>query len=322
MKLRGPAVVGSALMLGALGCTLTKSDLRKQADTWMPTLGRGELGATGRLIVPKQCALRMALVARPPEDEAFQEALWKVADTQAIGDEARLALEANGLRVGVVTGDLPPEVRTVLTAPPPNKVDLSTVILPDGESTLIDPGAAADELNLLLNRGASVAGKRYQDAHGHLRLIVAREGETGVTVQVLPEIAHGPVRQGWSSASGGAGALAPQQLIMRNGQQEETFRDLAASLALGPNQVLVVAALPEKKGSLGHFLLVRTVPNSDRPLHQVFFLWASRSDESTPEGPPSLLPADDPPTADPPARRASATATATATTASAGQGVN
>jgi hypothetical protein len=297
-----------------LGCSFTKTDLDKAAESWVPTLGRGELGSVGRLIVPKQCALRMALVSRPPEDAGFQEALWKVADTQAVGDETRQALEANGLKVGVITGDLPPEVRAVLTAPPPNKVDLSTVILPDGENTVIDPGAAADELNLLLSLGSSVAGKRYQDAHGHLRLSVSREGETGVSVQITPEVAHGPVRQGWSSASGGAGALAPQQLIMRSGQQEETFRELAASLELRPNQVAVVAAVPEKKGSLGHFLLVRMVPNSDRPLHQVFFLWASRSGEGMPGDLPSLLPADDPTATETPARRATATATTTAST--------
>ena len=38
-----------------------------------------------------------------------------MADEQAVGDEARRVLQANGLRVGIASGELPPQVQEVLS---------------------------------------------------------------------------------------------------------------------------------------------------------------------------------------------------------------
>lgn len=287
-------------MTAWVGCTLTRNDVRQKADALIPTLGQG------RLIVPKQCALKMAILSRPAGETALNEELWGVADVQAVGDEARRLLETNGLRVGVISGELPGPVRAILEAPPPNQVSPAMVILPDGEGTGVDLGAARPELDLLLARpGGAVAGKRYKEASGWLRLIPVRQGEEGVAVRIMPELHHGPVRQDWGPAPG-ASSFTPQQLVVRNGQQEETFRDLAATLRLHAGQVAVVGCLPETGGSsLGSFLFRSTEPNSDRAVQKVLLVWASRSDDapSGPPTPPHLLPADPPEASEAPARR-------------------
>ena len=90
--------VGLALTTAWVGCTLTKNDLRQKADTLLPKLGEG-----GRLIVPKLCAVKMAIITRPVGEAALEDDLWRVADAQAVGDEPRRILEANGLRVGKYT---------------------------------------------------------------------------------------------------------------------------------------------------------------------------------------------------------------------------
>ena len=54
--------------------------------------------------------LQVAILTRPFRDEAINDAVWSVADEQVVAPEARRALEANGLRVGLITGDLPAEV--------------------------------------------------------------------------------------------------------------------------------------------------------------------------------------------------------------------
>jgi hypothetical protein len=286
-----------------LGCTLTKSDLRQDADGLLPGLSPGG----GRLIAPKQCALKMVVVSRPLGDEALGEALWRVADSQIIGDEARRALEANGVRVGVVSGDLPPEVRAILDAPPPYQVSPAIVILPDNDSTQVDLSAASPELDLLMARNGGVTGKRYKDAHGYLRLSPWRQGEDGIAVKFTPELHHGPVRQGWGAAPGSS-AFTPQQLVVRSGQQEETFRDLSVTVTLRAGRVAVVSAMPGTKGTLGSFLFQATEPNSDRPVQKVLFVWASRSEDGSLEEPltPSLEPIDPADLADAPVRRASA----------------
>jgi hypothetical protein len=302
MKARVLAV-GLAL-LAWVGCTLTKTDLRRQADDLLPALGPG-----GQLIVPRQCALKMAVVARPVGDPALGEILWQVADAQAVGDEARRTLEANGLRVGLISGELPPEVRAILDAPPPNQVSPAVVILPDNDSTRVDLSAASDELDLLLARDGGVSGKRYKDAHGFLRLSPWRQGEDGVAVKITPELHHGPVRQGWGAAPSSS-AFTPQQMVVRNGQQEETFRDLAATLTLRAGRVAVVAATPGTRGSLGSFLFTAPEANSDRMVQKVLFLWASRSEDGSAGDPlpPGLQPLDPADLDGAPARRASAAA--------------
>jgi hypothetical protein len=268
-------------MCALVGCTLTQSHLR--TDDLLP----GGLGRTGQVIVPKQCALKMMIPARPLGDPALNAAVWNVADAQAIDDAARRALEANGLRVGVITGDLPAEVRGVLEAPPPNRIDPAIVIIPDGDNTLVDLGATKAELTLLLNRDGTIAGKPYKDAKGHIRLTAARAGDAAVTLRIVPELHHGPVRQGWGTAPGG-GALAPQQLVPRTGQAEETFRELAATVTLHPGQVAVIGTLPDRQGSLGHFLFTAPEANSDRLTQKLLLVWATGSNSGTDDAPLDL----------------------------------
>ncbi len=147
---------------------------------------------------------------------------------------------------------------------------------------------------LLRKREGSIKGKPYQDAKGHLRLTASQQGEDAVLLRVVPEMHHGPVRTGYAAAPGGA--FAPEQFIIKNGQQEETFRDLAATLTLRPGQVAVVGHLPERKGSLGDFLFTQPEPNSDRLQEKVLFIWASRPAANDPGTalPPNLVPTEPP----------------------------
>ena len=138
--------------------------------------------------------------------------------------------------------------------------------------------------------------------NGFLRLTAYQEDSDAVVVRVIPELHHGAVRQGWGVASGGGGSHAPQQYVVQNGQAEETFRDLTASLKLRPGQVAIVSSRPDRKGSLGHFLFTAEEANSDRLVRKVLFVWASRFDggsSSEPFGtqgemPPALEPVDPP----------------------------
>ncbi len=102
-------------------------------------------------------------------------------------------------------------------------------------------------------------------------------------------------------------------MIQHSGQQEENFRALAATLTVHAGQVVVVGAVPGKRGSLGHFLFTAVEPDSDREIQKFLFLWASRSEDApTDMTPPALVPADPAELAEP-ARRASARAAKSAT---------
>jgi hypothetical protein len=276
-------------LLALVGCTLTQSELRK--DDVLP-----RLGSAGRLITPRRCSLTMAIVSSPAGEPALAESVWRVADAQALDDDARRALEANGLRIGRITGELPAEVQAMLDAPPPRKVVPMTVILFSGDKTLVPLGPKAEQVSLFLNQGDKAAGKVYRDAMPCLRLAASLDDADGVAVRITPEVHHGPVRQNWGPDPNGA--LSGQQFILHNGQQEETFRDLAATLTLRPGQVAVIGGQGGRGGTLGKFLFSEPEGTSDRPLQKVLIVWASRVDPgpaspgASPVPPPRLEPVE------------------------------
>jgi len=111
----------------------------------------------------------------------------------------------------------------------------------------------------------------------------------------MPEIHHGPVQRRFSTDAN-ADEFAPQQFLMTDGQQEESLRELVASLTVQPGQVLVVGCRPNLPHSFGHFLLTEPEPHSDRMLQRVLLLWAARSEANglAPIEPPQDLEPIDP----------------------------
>lgn len=277
----------AAAMLALVGCTLSQQGMRKDAE--VPRIG----GQGVEVVAPRRCVLRVMTAVREQDDPALGEAVWRVADEQAIDAEARRAWQANGLRVGIISGELPPEVRAVLAAPPPKKVEALTLVLPEGDHSLIDTGTVeTSSLSLILGQKDKAVGKVYQDARGFVRVTAtyAENSADAVAMRVAPEIHHGPMQHSWSVANGGT-PMTPQQIVARDGQQEETFRDMAGTLVLKPGQVAVLGGRHDRRGSLGDFLFGGFEANSDRPTRKVVFLWAARSDSSaSTEGtPPSGL---------------------------------
>ncbi len=276
------------------GCTLNKNDLRRdQASALF-----GRLGAGGQVIEPKRCTLKAAILPRPLRDKAVNEAVWAAADEQAVAPEARRSLQANGLRVGVITGGLPAEVEGALAAPPPDKVEPAEFNLPDGANTLVNLAETTPETSLLLNRDGRAFGKPYKDASGWFRVTASHDGPTGVALRFAPEIHHGPVARRFDSLPGNPGSMSSMQFMVKDGQQEETLRELTATLTLQPGQVAVIGCDPDRRGSLGAFLFTKPEANSDRLMQKVLLIWAARSNPGEPGSQPApqskLVPVDPP----------------------------
>ncbi|WP_422927707.1 hypothetical protein [Singulisphaera sp. PoT] len=258
-------------MMAVTGCTLNKTDLR--TANFVSKIGNG-----GQLIEPKRCALKIAILARPVHDKVIDQGLWSVVDEQVVPHELHKALETNGLRVGLLSGELPAEVETLLNKPinPGQGKPVQYINIPDGDQTMISTGEAVPQVSLLLNRDGNAAGKDYQDASGWLRTTVNYEGENSVSVRILPEIHHGPITRGFS-AMPNTGEFSPRQFVQKDGQQEDALRELATTLNLKPGQVAVLGCDGSRKRSLGSFLFTETEANSDRLLQRVVLIWATRS---------------------------------------------
>ncbi len=290
MNAKRAVLAVAAIALASVGCTLTQTGLRQEAE---------EVGKGGRLVTPKRHRLDVVILTRPQGDPVLNEVLWRAADEMAVDDDARRAWQANGMRIGRIVGDLPPEVAELLRAAPPNRPDVQTIVNPSGTSAMIDPvhAPARPDLNLLLSHpDGSIKGKVYHDARAFLRLTPNHDDTRGVALKLVPELHHGPVVQGFGVIPSD-GMPVPQEFRITNGQKEETFRDLAATIDLQPGQTAVLGARPERPGSLGDVLFQKLDGNSDRILQSVVLLQASRVDPLPGDGessalPPGLIPVD------------------------------
>src|SRR5205807_9888443 len=118
------------------------------------------------VLEPKRCLVRVAILNRPFRDPAINEVAWRVADQQVISPAERRALEANGLRVGRIIGELPLELESILKdgTPQQPKVSPSSILVESGQPTLVSISEPVEQVSLLLNKENRVSGKDYQAA--------------------------------------------------------------------------------------------------------------------------------------------------------------
>src|SRR4051794_10789453 len=248
----------SALAMTALaGCNLGRSDLRQKADQVTATVFNSNAPRPGKVLEPNYCKVDSAIVSRPVGDKAVDGAIWAVADEQSIPIETRQALEANGLRVGVISGSLPAEVAELFKPSPPQvETQWVHIALPEGEHTPIVLGGKTESVTLLLNHRGKVDGRDYQAASGRFLLTPGHRGPNSVTLRLVPEIHHGEARRTIAPLQN-TGPFAPQEFSIKDGQQEDILRELTVTIDVQPGQTLVVGCRPQQARSLGTFLFTQ-----------------------------------------------------------------
>lgn len=281
------ALLASLPAIAGLGCSLTKPDADAASAGSTVTTPTGAIARLGRgaaelglLVTPRRNALKVMIASRPVEEPALGDDLWRAADEQVVPAELRRKLEANGLRLGVVDGALPASVEDLLDPdkPPTERIDPVVLALPDGDATPIGAGPAAplERLSLFFSQDGGAVGKDFDNARGAFRVSANQKSgdDPSIALRIVPEVHHGPFQRHYAADANPA-AFEPQQIIYKDGQQEESFRDLAATIDLGPDQVLVLGCWPGRSGSLGHFLLTEIEPGTDRLLRKVILIWAT-----------------------------------------------
>jgi hypothetical protein len=279
MKPKTLSVVGTFALAAAAaaGCALNRSETRK--ESFIPRIGGS---GAGKVIEPKRCTLTVTIVSKPLRDKVINDAVWSCADTQSVNMDVQNSLQANGIRMGVIMGSLPAQLETVLHAPPPDQIDPVNFDLPDGSNTLIALGDSMPTASLLLTRDGHASGKDYRDASGWFRVTANQSGPTGVALRLVPEIRHGEVLRRYDALQSSPTTLNSMEFTVKDGQQEETLRDLAATLTLQPGQTAVIGCDPERPGSLGAFLFTRPEPKSDRLIQKLVIVQASRTHTGVP----------------------------------------
>jgi hypothetical protein len=277
-RMRGSwTALGLALAIVA-GCSLNRGE--RKGDQAGTSITRNSVGGT--LIQPRMCKLTVVTLIRPIKDDAVNGAIWDGADEQAVAPDVRRRLQSNGLRIGVITGSMPRSIEQALHDAPPRKVDPVEFVLPEGDPTLLSLAEAQSSVSIFLNRDGAASGKDYKDASGWFRITSAHDGPTGVSLKLTPELHHGPLQRHYDSAPNPGAGMGSVQFLLKDGQQEECFRELTTSLTVHPGQIVVIGSDPDRKGNLGSFLFTQTEPNSDRLSQKVVAIWADRTNLGEP----------------------------------------
>lgn len=257
-------------MAGFCGCNARKDGIRP--DNLLGGFGSNQ----GQMIEPKKVGMRMAIVSRSFRDPTINEVVWRSVDEQAVGPAERQALQANGVRIGRITGDLPRELEALLNAPPPNKIEPATFLVPEGTQELFTLAQPVEQASLLLNLGGRVSGKDYGQAAGFYRVTPEHHGAGAVSLRLTPEIHHGPVLRSYQPLQSGPG-YSPQEFKIADGQQQDALRDLSASLVVEPNQMVVLGCHPDQERSLGAFLFTASADHPDQRSQRIVLIWAERN---------------------------------------------
>jgi hypothetical protein len=212
-------------------------------------------------------SLEIITVRFPLGDAELNQAAWSQIDEQTIPVEVQRRLTDNGFRAGTIAGQLPAEVARILTAAEQPAtlteaaanfaqapvVSRQRMQLHSGWRGQLLASKVYPEVPLLVREQhgerTEVTGKPFRLAQGIFNVTAAATGDRRVKLHFTPELHHGEPRQAFVVESEDA------QLRPQASKQKQVFDNLAFEATLAAEQMLVIASLPERPGSVGHIFL-------------------------------------------------------------------
>ncbi|HEY2881429.1 MAG TPA: hypothetical protein VGJ15_03325 [Pirellulales bacterium] len=215
--------------------------------------------------------LEVISIRFPFGDEQMNGPLWNEIDEQQIPLSTRSRLAENGIRAGVVGGEMPPSLARLIGAaeqqptsvaqaaerleqtPPASRQQMQ---LHSGWRGEIIASNVYPELPLLMRENGQPCGHTYPSAQGVLATKAEAMGDRRVVLHLTPELQYGQTRQQFVIEDG---RLLPQQ-----GKPKRMFDQLAFDATLAQGDMLVLTSLPQHSGTLGHYLFTES-PNYASP---------------------------------------------------------
>lgn len=211
---------------------------------------------------PESVTLEIFFARAPWADPQLNGPLWERIDEQQFSPELRRRLAGNGLRAGLIGGQVPAELAALmhLTDEQPRQqleqrdvslegepaVRRRLLQLRSGKRGEILASGIYPSLPLLVFDEGQVRGRTYEKAQGLFAVTATPRPDRRVELVLTPELHHGEARQQWS------GSTRDGIIQLEMARPKETFPDLELKTLLAPGQMLVVSCLPDRPGSLGH----------------------------------------------------------------------
>lgn len=206
---------------------------------------------------PKTIPIEMVFVRSDEHDDELREELWQLVDEQGLDDELRRRLAANGLRVGIVTGPLPPALAARFQpqaaaaddgelpeapAARPAVVRRILRLLPGRENEII-AATGLTELVLLEHDGEAVHGGTYRDASTQFTLRSWPAADGRVRLELTPMVKHGPLERSWVGEEG--------VFRMETGQREHSLDRLRFEVTIPADATLFVGCAGDAASTVG-----------------------------------------------------------------------
>jgi hypothetical protein len=102
------------------------------------------------------------------------------------------------------------------------------------------------ELPLLTREDGRLSGQTYSAAQGVLQAKAEATGDRRIRLSIVPELQYGQMRKQWTVEDG--------RLVGQQGKSKRVFEHLDFEAALAPGEMLVLTSLPQRSGTLGHYL--------------------------------------------------------------------
>ncbi len=201
---------------------------------------------------PDSVVLELAMLDLAAVQEAWTADLWREADEQQVPTELRGKLARNGLRCGVLGGQLPSWITDHLadrgkllqldesecTAVVSDLLAQRRIQCRANQHRSVPVGSKCKELSLSCPGSEELT--KYVDAQCHLSITANPKGDGRVALELVPEIEHGSPRQRWVGGDG----------LFRLDASRDSIRydDLKVTATLVPGQTLILESLPNANG--------------------------------------------------------------------------
>jgi hypothetical protein len=209
---------------------------------------------------PDVVELHYIFLEADASDPKINENVWTSdVDEQCIALDTKAALGQNGIRLGKVGSRLPNSILELLEGDQKNETGRRHHAS-SGQLAKIELTEVLPVWNIFQVVDGQATGDEIREAQGFLHVTPTITGQTGVALDVVPQIEFGPREQkrvptadlgGWQ---------------MRTERDAKKFPHLRSTVALSSGEYAIIGGMPDASGTIGHKMFTKEVDGRKKQL--------------------------------------------------------
>ena len=225
-------------------------------------------------LTPDAVVLEVLTLRVPSGEQAIDP--WRCVDEQVVSGDARKSLLVNGIRCGLIHGQLPHELQVLLDAQRNESSPIAEITnekRPSGNEQRLQTRAGTrgkvvttdvrDTMVVLTPGQQGLTGRSLQQAQGVLSARSYPQGDGSIEIELTPEVEHGQARQKW------VGQGHDGTFRLDTNRECLSLDHLRLKLRIQPGQTLVLGPTPDFKGIGRQFF---TDAKSDAPEQRLILI--------------------------------------------------